>query len=179
MAERRMFAERVVLSDRFIALSKDAQLLYFVLGVVARDKGIVINAKTMAGVFWIPHDAIQELIDNEFLVANEDGTYQIVHWYENNGSGENAKKRLTYSYRKWREAVLERDGHQCQICGSEENLQVHHIQAYANHPSLRLEMSNGITLCRKCHMTLHRKERKNGTDESNSVVFLDRQQDSR
>ena len=90
MAERRMFAQSIILSDSFAKLSKDAQLLYFVIGVVARDKGIVVNAKTMARSYGIePHLTINELVTNEFLKPLDDGAYQIVHWYENNGIGEN------------------------------------------------------------------------------------------
>ena len=55
-------------------------------------------------------------------------------------------------HRLWR-IVLERDGWRCQICGSAENLQVHHIV-----PRSRLGgdiETNLITLCVKCHATQH------------------------
>jgi len=63
-------------------------------------------------------------------------------------------------YIAWRKAVLERDGYVCQQCGRqckkrERGLAAHHIKPYADHPDLRYEMSNGITLCRHCHMALH------------------------
>jgi hypothetical protein len=34
-------------------------------------------------------------------------------------------------------------------------LAAHHIRAYASEPSLRLDLGNGLTLCRPCHMSLH------------------------
>jgi 5-methylcytosine-specific restriction endonuclease McrA len=65
-------------------------------------------------------------------------------------------------YLAWRNAVLERDGYVCQQCGRqckkrERGLAAHHIKPYAEYPAFRYEVSNGITLCRQCHMTLHGK----------------------
>jgi 5-methylcytosine-specific restriction endonuclease McrA len=64
------------------------------------------------------------------------------------------------AYIAWRNAVLERDGFRCQHCGRqcakhERGLAAHHIEPYATAVALRLELSNGITLCRDCHMRLH------------------------
>ena len=64
------------------------------------------------------------------------------------------------AYVAWRNAVLARDEFRCQRCGRqckkhERGLAAHQIQPYATNAALRLELSNGITLCRDCHMTLH------------------------
>jgi len=63
-------------------------------------------------------------------------------------------------YLAWRKAVLERDGCECQQCGRqckkyERGLAAPHVKPYAAFPELRYEVSNGITLCRQCHMRLH------------------------
>jgi 5-methylcytosine-specific restriction endonuclease McrA len=68
-------------------------------------------------------------------------------------------------YLAWRKAVLERDDYICQHCGRkckkrERGLAAHHIKSYADYPELRYEVSNGMTLCRQCHMTLHGKAPK-------------------
>jgi 5-methylcytosine-specific restriction endonuclease McrA len=65
-------------------------------------------------------------------------------------------------YLAWRTAVLERDGYICQQCGRrckkyERGLAAHHIKPYADYPDLRYEVSNGLTLCRRCHISLHGK----------------------
>ena len=61
---------------------------------------------------------------------------------------------------KWfsgnRDAALERDGHRCVRCGSEEQLVVHHKDGNgrgASNPNNSLE--NLETLCRACHATEH------------------------
>ena len=69
------------------------------------------------------------------------------------------------AYIAWRNAVLARDSFRCQGCGRqckkyERGLAAHHIEPYASARELRLELSNGITLCRDCHMKLHGRARR-------------------
>lgn len=69
--------------------------------------------------------------------------------------------RNSKDYKKWRDAVFDRDFYKCQNCGAKcgngENvyLHAHHINPFASHPELRLEVSNGITLCKSCHYKVH------------------------
>lgn len=58
--------------------------------------------------------------------------------------------------RRWRCAVLERDGYCCAECGDEGQLEAHHIIRWADSPFLRVEPDNGITLCKACHVALHK-----------------------
>jgi hypothetical protein len=60
---------------------------------------------------------------------------------------------------QWSTAVKERDGHQCQHCGSSKYLHAHHIKQQAMFPELALDLDNGITLCRSCHVQEHRRLR--------------------
>lgn len=69
---------------------------------------------------------------------------------DTNRAGRNSK-----DYRKFRKRVLKRDEYTCQNCGCKRNLQVHHILPYAFYPSERINLSNGITLCKKCHYKEH------------------------
>lgn len=117
MAERRMFAKTIVCSDKFLELPVSARLLYFTLGMNAYDRGVLINAKTLALSTDCSLNDIDELVKHGYLYPVEDGHYVITHWYENNGIGETAKKRSNYSYRQWRKAVIDRDG-KCVECGS-------------------------------------------------------------
>lgn len=62
--------------------------------------------------------------------------------------------------KSFRSAVLERDGHKCTNCGTGERLEVHHVLPWSTHPERRYDASNGLTLCRPCHMSLHAEARK-------------------
>jgi 5-methylcytosine-specific restriction endonuclease McrA len=55
----------------------------------------------------------------------------------------------------WRKYVLERDNYVCLQCGGKAN-EAHHEMSYINHPDLRLDISNGISLCHSCHKKEHR-----------------------
>jgi 5-methylcytosine-specific restriction endonuclease McrA len=59
------------------------------------------------------------------------------------------------SYTKLQRQVLERDGWRCQVCGSMQNLQVHHLKFRSQ--SGGDEEQNLITLCTECHERVHRK----------------------
>lgn len=61
--------------------------------------------------------------------------------------------RSSREYAEWRKAVFERDGYACTKCGdaSGGNLHADHIKQFAYYPHLRLEVSNGRTLCEPCH----------------------------
>lgn len=55
---------------------------------------------------------------------------------------------------EWKEVaemVKERDNHKCVICGSDENLNAHHLRYRAD----RLDEDDIITLCNNCHQYLH------------------------
>lgn len=63
----------------------------------------------------------------------------------------------TAKYRLWRESVFARDDYTCQECGArcgngkDVVLNADHIKQWAYFPELRYELSNGRTLCLKCH----------------------------
>ena len=66
------------------------------------------------------------------------------------------RKNRGGSHHKWVSAVMSRDKATCQECGATEvELHAHHIKSYKDHPELRFDLSNGITLCYKCHWALH------------------------
>ena len=72
---------------------------------------------------------------------------------------ENEKVRKSTEYKLWRNHIYERDGYECQICGELGGvLHANHIKKFADYPELRLEASNGITLCKSCHKLVTRHE---------------------
>lgn len=59
-------------------------------------------------------------------------------------------------YFVWRKAVYTRDYWTCQDCDIKgKDIVAHHIFGFADFPSLRYEVNNGITLCRSCHKKRH------------------------
>jgi uncharacterized Zn-finger protein len=76
--------------------------------------------------------------------------------------------RSTNKYERWKEYILDRDNRQCTICGSKENLQVHHIYSLYNicndnnfsiddilNSKEFNDTNNGQTVCIKCHHKIH------------------------
>ncbi len=65
---------------------------------------------------------------------------------------ENARIRASIQYRLWRQAVIDRDGEKCTVCGDEEGpFQVDHIKPFAYYPDLRFDVDNGRVICLSCH----------------------------
>lgn len=70
----------------------------------------------------------------------------------------NDKIRGSIEIHFWREAVFARDSFTCHICkivGGELN--AHHIKKWSKFKKLRYKIDNGITLCVKCHKSIHKK----------------------
>lgn len=66
------------------------------------------------------------------------------------------RKNRGGSHHKWVNAVISRDGAKCRHCGATGiELHAHHIKSYLDHPDLRFDLDNGLTLCFKCHWALH------------------------
>lgn len=66
---------------------------------------------------------------------------------------------IAASYHLWRKAVLAAAGSLCGLCGThEEHLIAHHKKRYRDFESLRLDTDNGMALCHKCHISLHRND---------------------
>lgn len=79
------------------------------------------------------------------------------HSYKDGKMHERRGLRFTNNYKRWRFDVFARDKFTCQKCGDKKggNLNAHHIKHFADHPEFRFELSNGITLCERCHRQEH------------------------
>lgn len=81
----------------------------------------------------------------------------------------NLKLRTTQDYKVWRKEVFKRDNFKCSKCNSSVKIQAHHeiklskilkdIQSLEEALQIKLlwNISNGKTLCYKCHKVLHSK----------------------
>lgn len=90
---------------------------------------------------------------------------ELNHAWRGGISTEEQKLRGSGEMKKWRQRCLDRDGNICQICGSCENLEAHHLNSFIDNPTLRFEDSNGITICVDCHDVFH-SEYGNGGNTS-------------
>lgn len=76
------------------------------------------------------------------------------------------ENKLDYTYsggwKKARKKRLERDNYECQECGSEENLHIHHIKPYITFDDKfkANEQKNLITLCSTCHLKYEKGSKK-------------------
>ena len=77
-------------------------------------------------------------------------------------SGQNAaitaRKHKPSKLELWSAAVKARDG-RCLDCGATDDLHAHHIEPKAKRPDLMLDVSNGKTLCYRCHKATHERDR--------------------
>lgn len=122
--------------------------------------GIWTNDKYLScyiGIYPSPRDYKVGIRDNKIYVIPKNTKFD---WDKKTKDYRRLKK-----YRLWREAVFERDNYTCKNCtviGGELN--VHHIKTFKSFPLLRFDADNGVTLCRKCHVDIHKlireRERK-------------------
>lgn len=84
MAERRMFAKTIVLSDAFLDMPLSARCLYFTLGMFADDDGFVNSPKGIMRQCGASEDDLKVLLLKRFLLAFDSGVIVIKHWRINN-----------------------------------------------------------------------------------------------
>ena len=77
----------------------------------------------------------------------------------------------TTAYKAWREAVLSSHTASCQKCGSSVGVLAHHICNFEDAPELRLAVSNGACLCKKCHRDFHTRYGLKNTTQGQFTEF--------
>ena len=96
MAERRMFAKSIVLSDAFLDMPATARCLYFTLGMFADDDGFVGSPKGIMRQCGASQDDMQILLAKRFLLSFDSGVIVIKHWRINNYLQSDRHKDTTY-----------------------------------------------------------------------------------
>ena len=61
------------------------------------------------------------------------------------------------AWKRTRRRVLDRDGWRCRKCGGAGRLECHHVRAVSA-GGAELDPHNCETLCRTCHIAMHRRE---------------------
>ena len=96
MAERRMFAKAIVLSDAFLDMPLSARCLYFTLGMFADDDGFVGSPKGIMRQCGASQDDMLVLMQKRFVLTFESGVIVIKHWRINNYLQNDRHKNTTY-----------------------------------------------------------------------------------
>ena len=84
MAERRMFAKSIVLSDAFLDMPLSARCLYFTLGMMADDDGFVGSPKSIMRQCGATSDDLKILLAKRYVLGFDSGVLVIKHWKLNN-----------------------------------------------------------------------------------------------
>lgn len=84
MAERRMFAQKIITSDRFLDLPFSAQALYFQLSMQADDDGLVDGTKKILRMAGAADSDLRALEAAGLVLVFESGVAAIRHWRVNN-----------------------------------------------------------------------------------------------
>lgn len=83
-------------------------------------------------------------------------------WIENRLLLAKRQERNDMAYKEWRRQVWLRDNFKCKIANQDcrGRLEAHHILGWTEHPELRYEVNNGITLCHAHHPRKRAEEKR-------------------
>ena len=96
MAERRMFAKSIVLSDAFLDMPASARALYFSLGMQADDDGFVGSPRSIMRQCGASQDDMLCLLQKRYVLGFDSGVIVIKHWRINNYLQSDRIKPTTY-----------------------------------------------------------------------------------
>lgn len=87
------------------------------------------------------------------------GEFRYWLWKGENYLDPITRKRNQRVLRKWSLEVRNRDNNTCRKCNSREKLEAHHIIKLEEciNSKFEFDISNGITLCHRCHLALHKE----------------------
>jgi hypothetical protein len=80
MAERRMFALKIIDSDAFLDMPQSTQNLYFHLSMRADDDGFISNPKKIMRMIVASDDDLRILAAKRFILTFDTGIVVIKHW---------------------------------------------------------------------------------------------------
>lgn len=100
MARRRMFDLDVITSNKFIMLHKNAQCLYYTLGMNTDDEGFVANPLLIIRGYGFEQCDLKALVDSGFVIPFKSGILVITHFYQNNTLRKDRTKSTQFNEEK-------------------------------------------------------------------------------
>ncbi len=95
-------------------------------------------------------------------------------WNSNLTDEDRKDRRLIPGYKQWIKNIYRKDSWVCQCCGNNRKLNAHHIKNYADHKKCRLDINNGITFCKQCHIDFHAVYGNKNNNSTQLSQFLER-----
>jgi len=122
-----------------------------------KKAGKTLSLKIKLGLFKPPKPTPESRIRAGMKIRGENHPF----WIKDRSKVK--RSRFDNSFRgegpitSWRNSVYRRDNFTCQNCHQiGGKLNAHHIKSWAKYPEYRFDISNGITLCVKCHRETHK-----------------------
>lgn len=84
IAERRMFARKIIESDSFVSMNPSTQILYIHLCMYADDDGFINNTSFLIRGLGADKKDFQTLCDNGYIIPFDNGISVISHWKAHN-----------------------------------------------------------------------------------------------
>ena len=95
MAERRMFAQSVVMADTFLDLPASARCLYYTLGILADDDGFLNSPRAAMRQCGAKPSDVKLLVAQKFIIPFDSGVIAIRHWRVHNSVKKDRYKPTT------------------------------------------------------------------------------------
>lgn len=159
MAKKRMFSCDVVNSDNFLNMSCTARCLYFHLGLVADDDGILNSVMSIIRLVQASFDDMKLLIDKSYVLPLCNDCYAITHWRQNNYL---RGDRYTESVHTKAKAMLFLDESNC-----------YHLKSELDESKKISGYINGIPVVYLEEKILEKKKKDKISIDKNSIVSCD------
>ena len=124
----------------YVIAEPDDEVVNFLAGVNTKSASCVLD--------YMVNEIIRE------LHIDYPNTIVLKQVYKKSITPKVGKRKTGFLHQAWASLVKLRDG-KCKECGSVYDLHAHHIKQYKDHPELRHDVNNGITLCGNCHRKWH------------------------
>ena len=95
-----MFDLDVITSNKFIMLHKNAQCLYYTLGMNTDDEGFVANPLLIIRGYGFEQCDLKALVDSGFVIPFKSGILVITHFYQNNTLRKDRTKSTQFNEEK-------------------------------------------------------------------------------